>query len=88
MEVEYLKSFANDLKRIQDPMLLRRIARVIQEVKDARTPQVIRHVKKLEQEPNAFRIRVGDHRIGFYLTGGRIVLARIADRRDIYKVFP
>ena len=88
MEVEYLKSFANDLKRIQDQSLLRRIERVIQEVKGARTLQGVRNLKKLDHEVNAFRIRVGDHRMGFYLIGGRVVFARIANRRDIYKLFP
>ncbi len=88
MEVEYLKSFATDLKRIQDRSLLRRIERVIQEVKDAHTLPGVRNLKKLDHEVNAFRIRVGDHRMGFYLIAGRVVFARIANRRDIYELFP
>lgn len=88
MEVAYLRTFAQDLKRINEPALLRRVEQAINEVKAARSLREVRNVKKLEGEANAFRIRVGDHRIGFYLIDGRILLAHVANRRDIYRSFP
>ncbi len=88
MEVEYLRTFAQDLKRINEPALLRRIDQVIAEVKGAATLRDVRNVKKLEDEKNAFRIRIGDYRIGFYLLKGRVLFAHVANRRDIYRIFP
>lgn len=38
---------------------------------------------------NAYRIRVGDYRIGLYIfEDGTAELAYVRHRRDIYKVFP
>ena len=88
MEVDYLRTFSNDLKRINEPALLRRIEQAVQEVKAAKSLRGIRNVKKLEGEENAFRIRIGDYRIGFYLTKGRVLFAHVANRRDIYRNFP
>lgn len=88
MEVEYMRTFAQDLKRINETPTLRRIERVIVEVKDAKTLRDVRNLKKLEDQANAFRIRIGDYRIGFYLVGGRVLFAHVANRRDIYRVFP
>ena len=88
MEVEYLRTFAQDLKRIIEPALLRRIEQTVLEVKAAKSLREIRNVKKMEDESNAFRIRIGDYRIGFYLAKGCVLFARVANRRDIYRIFP
>ncbi len=88
MEVEFLRTFSNDLRQIQDPALLRRIEQVINEVKSARSPREIRNLKKLEGEDEAFRVRIGDYRIGFYLNKGVVLFAHVASRRDIYRSFP
>ena len=36
----------------------------------------------------AYRIRIGDYRLGFYFEDNTIFLARFLKRSDIYKVFP
>jgi mRNA interferase RelE/StbE len=38
--------------------------------------------------PEAYRIRIGDYRLGFYYTENQIEIARFLKRNDIYKVFP
>ena len=88
MEVEYVRTFAQDSKRIHETPTLRRIERVIFGVKNAKTLHDIRNVKKPEDQANAFRTRIGDYRIGFFLVGGRVLFARVANRRDIYRVLP
>lgn len=37
---------------------------------------------------NAFRIRVGNYRIGIYLEKDTVIFTRVALRKDIYDIFP
>lgn len=37
---------------------------------------------------NAFRIRIKDYRLGFYLEKDTILISRLLNRKDIYKYFP
>jgi mRNA interferase RelE/StbE len=43
---------------------------------------------KMEGAKNAFRIRSGNYRIGFYLEGDTIVFSPVLDRKEIYRYFP
>lgn len=58
------------------------------EVEGASDLRFIRNLKKLSGSKIAYRIRIGDYRIAFYYEKGIIQFARIAHRKDIYKVFP
>lgn len=44
-------------------------------------------LKKLSGNPNAYRDRIGNYRLGFYYEKQTIILARFLKRNDIYKVF-
>ncbi|WP_366514392.1 type II toxin-antitoxin system RelE/ParE family toxin [Moorena sp. SIO3I6] len=48
----------------------------------------IKNIKKLKGEDNAYRIRVGDYRIGFFLKGDTIIFSRVLHRREFYRYFP
>jgi mRNA interferase RelE/StbE len=43
--------------------------------------------KKLEGEPNLYRIRVGDYRILYYVldTEHEVIVVKIAHRREVYR---
>jgi mRNA interferase RelE/StbE len=43
---------------------------------------------KMKGDPNAYRVRFGNYRIGFYLEEGQVVLSRVLDRKEIYRYFP
>ena len=45
-------------------------------------------VKKLSGHKTYYRIRIGDYRMGFEKIGERIRLIVIANRKDIYTIFP
>jgi mRNA interferase RelE/StbE len=45
-------------------------------------------IKKLSGFPDAYRIRSGNYRIGMFLEGDKVIFARVAHRKDIYKIFP
>ncbi len=87
MEVVFLRSFIQDFKAIGEPAVRRKVERSLKQLQSAGTFHGIANLKKLEGFKNAFRIRVGDHRIGFFLVNGKIELAPIGNRRDIYRSF-
>lgn len=45
-------------------------------------------LKRLHGHNNAYRIRIGDYRIGFLFDGQTITFARALHRKDIYRFFP
>ena len=88
MEVVFLRSFIQDFRLITQPAVRRKIERAVKRMQEVTSLRELKELKKLEGFPNAYRVRVGDHRIGFFLVGGTIELARVANRKDIYRSFP
>ena len=88
MTVEYLKQFSKDLLKVKDESLKGDLFSIIIVLKNAETLNVLSNIKKLKGFQNAYRIRIGKYRLGFYFDGEVIELARFAKREDIYKLFP
>ena len=83
-----MKKFSKDLDKIANPKQLKIILDLIRLVENAENIQQIPSIKKLTGFTDAYRIRVGDFRIGVFLGDDTIEFARIAHRKDIYKLFP
>ncbi|MEH1829111.1 MAG: type II toxin-antitoxin system RelE/ParE family toxin [Nostoc sp.] len=45
------------------------------------------NLKKLQGYENAYRIRVGDYRIGIIFDGETVLFQRVLHRKDIYRYF-
>jgi len=88
MKVEYLKQFYKDLLKINDEILKNNLFDCIVALKEAENLNVLSNVKKLKGHSEAYRIRIGKYRLGFFFDGEVIELARFAKREDIYKLFP
>lgn len=88
MNIEFLARFSKDLDSLNVPHLRKAIAKAIIEVENARNLMEVRNIKKLQGSKIAYRIRVGDYRIGFYYQNEIVQFARVVHRKDIYKVFP
>jgi mRNA interferase RelE/StbE len=88
MKVEYLKQFSKDLSKINDEALKTNLFDVIINLKNTENFQHLSNLKKMKGHPEAYRIRIGKYRLGFYFDGEVIELARFAKREDIYKLFP
>lgn len=88
MKIEYLKQFSKDISKINDKSLLDILFEVILSLKKAEKLNEIPNIKKLKGHPEAFRMRIGKYRLGFYFDSEIIQLARFAKREDIYKLFP
>lgn len=47
-----------------------------------------KNIKRLKGHVNAYRIRIKEYRMGFFLEGDTIILSRILHRKDVYRYFP
>ncbi|MFI5201120.1 MAG: type II toxin-antitoxin system RelE/ParE family toxin [Candidatus Kapaibacterium sp.] len=88
MQVIFLGKFSRDLDDITDADLKASVREVIRTLELAPTLSHVSGVKKMKGFKNAFRIRVGNYRIGLYYQNGIAELARFLDRKKIYKVWP
>lgn len=88
MQVIFTKAIAKGVYKIKDKALILKITSIIDAFKQAERLDSISGVKKIKGDQNAFRIRIGNYRLGFYFINNTIILARFLKRNDIYKVFP
>ena len=88
MNVVYTKTITKDVIKIKDKTLILKITTVIETLKKAERIDAINGIKKIKGEQTAFRLRIGNYRLGFYHNNKTIILARFLKRNDIYKVFP
>ena len=88
MRVKFGKLFSKDLLKIKDSTLKKDIVEVIELLENSQSIQNISNIKKMKGHSEAFRLRIGKYRLGFYFDGEVIELARFAEREDIYKLFP
>ncbi|PIB39303.1 type II toxin-antitoxin system RelE family toxin [Maribacter sp. 4G9] len=88
MRIKYLKSAEKDVRKINSKKVRASIKKILLLIKEVESLKEIPSLKKISGHPSAFRIRVGDYRIGLYYLEETIIIARIVKRNDIYKVFP
>lgn len=89
MILTYHSKFKKDLQKLKDKKIKDALLKKIVELKNATNLEEVSGVKKLRNHPNAFRIRIGDYRLGFYLLANETAsLQRFVKRNDIYKLFP
>jgi mRNA interferase RelE/StbE len=88
MKVTFRQSFARDLRKVKDQVVLDRIRRVIEQVEGASTAREIRDLKKISETGNCYRIRVGDYRLGAVMERANVEFVRCLPRRDLYRFFP
>lgn len=88
MLVKFRERFDKDIHDITDKDVLDSIIEVIENVELAKKPQDITNIKKMKGHKQAYRIRIGNYRIGVFIEKGVVEFARVLQRKDIYKKFP
>jgi mRNA-degrading endonuclease RelE of RelBE toxin-antitoxin system len=89
MKTEYLPTFIKDLKALKSTPVYMTIKNLtFQEILACQNLGDISNIKKLKGEDNAYRIRVGDYRIGFFIIRDTITFSRVLHRREFYRYFP
>jgi mRNA interferase RelE/StbE len=88
MDIEFLGNFSKDLDSIRLKSVKANVKRLIILIETVNNLHEIPHLKKLQGFESAYRVRIGDYRIGFFYENNKICFARIAHRKDIYRLFP
>ena len=88
MKRRYLKSFLRDIEKLKDPQTKQHIKTQIEQIKSAEKQNEIRQLKKIKGHPYAYRIRLGNYRMGLFIEKDIVTFVRFVKRNDIYKLFP
>ncbi len=88
MRVVFLQKFDKDIDLINDARIKQSLIDVIINVELAEKLSEINNLKKIKGDKTAYRIRVGNYRIGLFFENEIVMFARFVHRKDIYKVFP
>lgn len=88
MEVIVTRQFEKDAEKELSKAMQLKLAEIIEELQKTATLYSINDVKKLKGYKTAYRIRMGDYRIGFLLEENAIKLSRVMNRKEIYRYFP
>jgi mRNA interferase RelE/StbE len=88
MQVEFRKTFKQDLRDLKDRKLRQRIQLVIEELESANKLTELRNIKVIEGYEGFYRIRVGDYRVGLYVEKGIVAFVRVLHRKEMYRYFP
>jgi mRNA interferase RelE/StbE len=88
MKVIATKQFEKDIEKELSKATQLKLAEIIEELLLAASLDKIPGVKKLKGYKIAYRIRMGEFRIGFILEANTIKLSRVINRKEIYRYFP
>ncbi len=87
MKYEFLESFLKDARKLP-ASLEKTIEDQINKVEVSKKLSDLKNVKKLTGHQHSYRLKMGNYRIGFFYEKGIFEFARIAHRKDFYKLFP
>lgn len=88
MKVAFRSSFLRDVKNVRDAAMKRRIIGAIEQVEAAQRPDQVAGLSSITGESGAYRIRVGDYRLGLIIASDTATFVRCLHRREIYRYFP
>lgn len=88
MLVTVKKSFNKDIEKIKDKKLALKIQEILDSLQNVETITAFSNAKKIKGSANAYRLRIGDYRLGFFLNENKVELTVFAHRKDMYKFFP
>lgn len=87
MNIEIRKSFEKDALKLPASAQVQ-LLKAIESLARVEKLSELASCKKLTGFKNAYRLRMGEYRIGFVFENGTIELIRVLGRKEIYKYFP
>jgi mRNA interferase RelE/StbE len=87
MKLEIRSSFFKDSGKLP-AVLQNKVAELMDRIQNAGSIREIPDCKKMRGYKDAYRIKLGEYRIGFFRLKSSIELVRILPRKDIYRYFP
>ena len=87
MKYDLTSSFIKDVKK--SPLEIQaQVKALIGSIEAAERLSDLQHVKKMKGFSDAYRIRLGEYRVGILMRENLVILARILHRREVYRYFP
>jgi mRNA-degrading endonuclease RelE of RelBE toxin-antitoxin system len=65
MEIEFLSKFSDDIDSISQRSVKKKLTQLIKLFESSKSLSEISQLKKLAGHKNAFRIRIGNYRVGY-----------------------
>ncbi len=87
MNIEIRRSFEKDALKLP-AVTQTQLYKVVYSLSQIEKLSELTSCKKLSGFKNAYRIRMGEYRIGFIIENGTVELIRVLGRKEIYKYFP
>ncbi|TVR30981.1 MAG: hypothetical protein EA390_07420 [Balneolaceae bacterium] len=75
MNVIFLENFSKDLDKLKDKKVRQAIKNAILKIENASSLEKVTGLKRLKGEKGAYRLRVGNYRIGLYIQGDTVELS-------------
>ncbi len=88
MKTSFTASFAKDLQRVKERTTRQRVAALITAMEQAPSTEEMVNLKRLKGANRAYRIRLGDYRVGILIRNDTVTFVRFLQRREIYCYFP
>jgi len=88
MTVAFLRKFSKDIDAINSQSIKDQLLTLIELIESTDSLKNIPNLKKLKGHKSAYRIRIGDYRLGFFYENNVVLMARFVHRKDIYNLFP
>jgi mRNA interferase RelE/StbE len=88
MQVKFTKQFDKQFDKTTDTFLKNEIIQLVNDTILAVGIYDIPKIKKLKGYKTAYRVRIGDYRVGLLCENNIVVFVAIGHRKNIYKHFP
>ena len=88
MVVIITDEFRKSLRKLNIKEVNKKVFETIENIENAQSLADIRSLKKLKGFQTAYRVRIGDYRIGLHILGDTVHFTRVANRKYIYDEFP
>ncbi len=81
------EKFWKDVRKLNNRQVMQDIVDAIENVQNAANSQDIRELKRLKGA-KAYRIRIGDYRIGITINSDNVEFITVGHRKNFYNFFP
>jgi mRNA interferase RelE/StbE len=88
MIVKIDKTFEKDIDEVNDFIILKKIAKYIENFQFTENLNTISNIKKLKSSKDCYRIKIGNFRLGLIIKNNEVEFVRCLHRKDIYRFFP
>ncbi len=87
MQIEFLGKFSKDIDHISQKSVKTSLAKLIQLIEQSGDLTNIPNLKKLVGHKSAFRVKIGDYRVGFFMKTEKFFLQELFIAKIFTKSF-